>query len=196
MKQLVGGVEGSPVAGGPARVGRTPCWRPTFQPPRGRERRDLGRRPWFSCHCRAAWTVRSTHHLHLGRANANAIQRGMADSAVLDPHAACRRTCGNGSSIPSSKPAAPSSGRARNRVVPIHCGVGPPDPPCWQHRILSYPAPDMGPGLRQRRRSVGSNPMGPGLRPVVYNLLSSISVRTCPPAHAPRTPALVPSCTY
>ena len=38
--------------------------------------------------------------------------------------------------------------------------------------------------------------MGPGLRPVDYNLLSSISVRTCPPSNAPRTPALVPSSTY
>ena len=37
-----------------------------------------------------------------------------------------------------------------------------------------------------------STPMGPGLRPVDYNLLSSRKVRTRPPAHAPRTPALVP----
>ena len=41
-----------------------------------------------------------------------------------------------------------------------------------------------------------STPMGPGLRPVVYNLLSSTWVRTRPPAHAPHTPALVPSSTY
>ena len=41
-----------------------------------------------------------------------------------------------------------------------------------------------------------SNPMGPGLRPVVYNLLSSKTVRAHSPAHAPRTPALVPLSTY
>jgi hypothetical protein len=77
------GWEARLVAGGPARVAATPCWRPTFQPPRGRERRNAGGRPWSSCHCLAASTVRSTHHLHLGRADTNVIRRGMAALAVL-----------------------------------------------------------------------------------------------------------------
>ena len=184
------------MAGGPARVAATACCRPTFWPPRGRERRNAGGRPWFSCFSLAISTMRSTHHLHLGRANANVIRRGMAASAVLGRRAASRRTDGRSSSNPRSKPAAPSRGRARDRVAPIHHAVGPPNPPYRQPRIHSIRPQTWVPASDNVGGRWGSNPMGPGLRPVVYKLLSSSSVRTRPPAHAPHTPALVPSSTY
>ena len=196
MKASLAPGRGQPVAGGLRGWPATACWRPTFQPPRGRERRKAGGRPCFSCFSLAASTMRSTHHLHLGRASANVIQRGMAASAVLGRRAASRRTDGKRSSNPRSKPAAPSRGRARDRVAPIRVEVGPLDHPTRSTRTLSIRPQTWVPASDNVGGRWVSNPMGPGLRPVVYKLLSSISVRTRPPAHAPHTPALVPSSTY
>ena len=83
-----------PVAGGPARVGRTACCRPTFGWPRSRERQGLGRYPLSTQTGPAASTVRSTHHLHLRRADAHYLEGTMPASAVLGLHAASHRTCG------------------------------------------------------------------------------------------------------
>ena len=59
--------------------------------------------------------------------------------------------------------------------------------PSRQPRILSIRPQTGVPASDNVGGRWGSNPMGPGLRPVVYNLLSSILVRTRPPAHAPHT---------
>lgn len=58
-------------------------------------------------------------------------------STVLGLHATPRRNDGKSSSNAVSEPAAPSSGRARDRIAPIHLEAGALGPPCRQPRILS-----------------------------------------------------------
>ena len=95
-----------------------------------------------------------------------------------------------------SEPAAPSRGRARDCIMPINHAVGPLDHPTRSTRTLSIRPQTWVPASDNVGGRWVSNPMGPGLRPVDYNLLSSKTVRAHSPAHAPRTPALVPLSTY
>ena len=88
---------------GPRRATHSPRPAPRFYSSRCHGRHPSGR----DCP-RAASTVRWNHDLHLGRAGANVAREGMADAAVLGPHAASCRTGGSNRLLPGCKPAAPS----------------------------------------------------------------------------------------
>ena len=102
---------------GPRRATHSPRPAPRFYSSRCHGRHPSGR----DCP-RAISTVRWNRDLHLGRAGANVAREGMADAAVLGPHAASCRTGGSNRLLPGCKPAAPSR---RPRRADRRYQVGP-----------------------------------------------------------------------